>query len=563
MKTLIELPFLRRLLMFRSISRRSLTHHVVSPRVSGGCGLGLALGLLAMLALPGCEHEHKTEVRHVSAPPTVRVVRPQIRNIVRVVGQPSFTEAYERTSIYPKLSAYIEKWYVDIGDKVKKNQVLADLFVPEIEEDCQTKKATVELDKQRVELAKKLVRVADADIKSAKARLQSAKAIWAQYDAQVVRWDSEVKRLGREVKQGVVDPQVLLESENQLKGTIAARDASVADIAKAEAELESKTATFQEDEVAVAVAEANVEVATSDWKRMEAWVGYLKLYAPYDGVVVARNANTGDFVLPAVGDPSTDNRAPHLSPGGTAAPIYVIDRTDVVRIFVDIPEHDANFVRVGTKAMVLAKAFRDQPVIGAVTRTSWALNFKSRTLRAEIDLPNTGSAIPEDLPKATREALAHVKLPDTDSQILPGMYAYGKVIIERPDVMAVPVSALTYSGDKTFIWSHENGKAVRTEVQTGVSDGLWVEVTNRLRAPVSKVPVSEVSFHGAPEDKASPTPQFDDVSWVPFDGTEQIILGDLSVLTDGAPVQVVPAAGTASVPATPGIKDVCQDRISR
>ena len=106
-------------------------------------------------------------------------------------------------------------------------------------------------------------------------------------------------------------------------------------------------------------------------------------------------------------------RAPYLSPGG-AAPIYVVDRTDVVRIFVDIPEQDANYVHIGTKATVLAKAFRDEPIPGTVTRTSWALNIKSRTLRAEIDLPNPGS------------------------QLLPGMYAYAKVIIERPGVQALP-----------------------------------------------------------------------------------------------------------------------------
>lgn len=523
-------------------------HRDVSPRVSRASlgGLGLSLGLVAALVLPGCGHEHKTEVRSVSDPAVVQVMRPQVRNIVRVVGQPSFVEAYERTSIYPKLSAYIEKWYVDIGDKVTKGQVLADLFVPEIEEDCQTKKATVELDKQRVQLAKKTVLVADADVKSADAKLKAAKAILEQFEAQVVRWDSEVKRLDREVKRGVVDPQVLLESENQLRASKAARDAADADIAKAEADLESKKATLQEDEVAVAVAEANVEVATSDWKRMEAWVDYLKLYAPFDGVIVARNANTGDFILPATGDPSADNRSPHLSPSASAAPIYVVDRTDVVRVFVDIPEDDANFVRIGTKATVLVKAYRDQPVVGTVTRTSWALNFKSRTLRAEIDLPNTGSKIPTDLPEGTRKALAQVKLPDTDSQILPGMYAYGKVIIERPDVMAVPVSALVYSGDKTFYWSYEDGKAMRTEVQTGVNDGQWVEVTNRLRIPAgAKVEINNVSLKEQAEGGSKTPVQIADGAWVPFDGTENVILGDLSVLTHGAPVNVSSAGKTA------------------
>ena len=103
--------------------------------------------LLAALAAPGCHGEHKTEVKSVSKPPTVQVIRPQVRNIVRRVGQPSFIESYERTSIYPKLTGYIEKWNVDIGDKVKKDQVLATLFIPELVEEHGTKGATVGLDK--------------------------------------------------------------------------------------------------------------------------------------------------------------------------------------------------------------------------------------------------------------------------------------------------------------------------------------------------------------------------------------------------------------------------------
>ncbi|SIO32833.1 Barrel-sandwich domain of CusB or HlyD membrane-fusion [Singulisphaera sp. GP187] len=128
-------------------------------------------------------------------------------------------------------------------------------------------------------------------------------------------------------------------------------------------------------------------------------VDYLQLTAPYDGVIVSRNANTGDFVLPATGDPTAMQRAPHLSPGGTAAPIYVVNRTDLVRIFVDIPEQDADYAHIGSKATVLARAFRNEELPATVTRTSWALNVQSRTLRAEIDLPNPGG------------------------QLLPGMYA--------------------------------------------------------------------------------------------------------------------------------------------
>jgi len=506
---------------------------------------GLALGLLTGLAAAGCGHAAKNEVTRVSQPPTVRVTRPETRNIVRFVGQPCFVESYERTSIYPKLSAYIKKWYADIGDKVTKNQVLADLFVPEVEEDCQTKLEGLKLAEERVRLADEKVKVADANVKVAAAHLDAAEKILDQYEAQVARWEAEVKLLTREAREKVVDRQVLHESENQLRSSAAARDAALAEIEWAQADLKSKTAVLERAEVAVEVAQADVEVARHDYQRVKALVDwYLKLYAPFDGVVVARNANTWDFVLPATGDPTAGHfRTPDRSPSGKAAPVYVVDRTDVVRVFVDIPEHDANFVKAGSKANVLAKGFRDEPIVATVTRTSWALNVKSRTLRAEIDLPNSGRKIPDDLPKSTREALGRVKMPRTDTELLPGMYAYGKVIIERPDVLSLPVAALMHSGDQqTFCWTHENGKAVRTEIQTGVSDGEWIEVSNRRFKPPAGPGVHNISFGGPMEiAQDQPPAGLDDAWWVPFDGSEQVILGDLSILTDGGPVQIASA----------------------
>ncbi len=456
--------------------------------------------LLAALAAPGCSHRQEARSAGVSKSPTVRLIQPQVRTIVRVVGQPSFIESYERTSIYPKLTGYIEKWYVDIGDKVKKGQVLATLFVPEVVEDFRTKQAAVKRCEKRIDLARKLVDVADADLKEARARLEEARSILAKYQAEVDRWDSEVRRLQREVDHGVVAPQILLESTNQWRSAVAARDAARATVAKAEAEVLSREAVLAKAKVDVEVAQADLAVAISDAKRLEAWVGYITLPAPYDGVIVARNANTGDFVEPSAGDLTAMERAPYLAPAGHAAPIYVVDRTDVVRVFVDIPEQDANYVHVGTKATVLAQAYSADPIPGTVTRTSWALNVKSRTLRAEIDLPNPGS------------------------QLLPGMYAYAKVIIERPGVRALPVSALTYSGEKTFCWTYQDGHAVRNEIRTGVSDGQWIEV--KLRRPAA----------AGGED-----------SWASVNGTEKVILGNLAILTDGTPVNLAPGSSGSEV----------------
>ncbi len=86
---------------------------------------------------------------------------------------------------------------------------------------------------------------------------------------------------------------------------------------------------------------------------------------------------------------------------------------------------------------------------------------------------------------------------------------------------ALPLTALTHTGEKTYCWKHEDGKAVRAEIQTGVSDGEWIEVTNYQL----------------------PTAANGTDPWAPVNGKEQVILCDLSILADGGPVEIVPATG--------------------
>ena len=86
---------------------------------------------LSTLSFAGCSKntEHAKPSPNM---PEVTLVKAETRNILRTVGQPGFVEAYEHTSIFAKIPGYIEQWNVDIGDKVKKDQLLATLFVPEL-----------------------------------------------------------------------------------------------------------------------------------------------------------------------------------------------------------------------------------------------------------------------------------------------------------------------------------------------------------------------------------------------------------------------------------------------
>ena len=166
-------------------------------------------------------------------------------------------------------------------------------------------------------------------------------------------------------------------------------------------------------------------------------------------------------------------------------------RTDKVRIFLDVPEMEANGIHSGSVAHVKIDALDNMEFSTKVTRTSWALNAKARTLRAEIDIPNPGG------------------------RILPNMYAYGRVELTRVDVWAIPLEAVFQLGNQNYCYIFEDGKAVQLPVQLGIDDGTWVEVTKKRSGK----------------------------KWVPCNGSERILVGELSQLSDGEPVRVHSGAG--------------------
>ncbi len=440
--------------------------------------------IVAILAIAGCEHR-RNAAPAASDRPRVRATRPERRTIERTVGQPAFIEAYEQTSIYPKIAGYIEKWDVDIGDRIKKDQLLATLIVPELQAEFERKKAEVAQDEVLIKVAEQLVKVADHKLNVSMAELKKSQADLGAYQAAVDRWQSEVKRLSGLVDQKVVDKQVLEESQKQLKSNVSARDAASAGIEAAEAVRLARQADVEKARVDVEAARAKTTVSQAEARRYAALVSYTQLTAPYDGVVVVRNANTGDFVQPAGGDRSVERNSDDPSTA-RVAPVYVVARTDLVRVFVDVPEIDANHVAKGTEARIRVQALDDLEIQGAVTRTSWSLHLKTRTLRAEVDLPN---------PK---------------TELLPGMYAYASVLINRPDVFTLPLGSVVELGNQKYCYLLEHGRAAKTAVRAGVSDGTWIEV-------------SQKQING---------------EWLDFTGDEQVLTGNLEEITDGQAVSV-------------------------
>jgi multidrug efflux pump subunit AcrA (membrane-fusion protein) len=439
----------------------------------------------------GCSKQDPPPASPISLDPAVKVVHAQYRNVNRTVEQPGVINAYERTAVYAKVSGFVQKWHVDIGDRVEKGDMLVKLTSPELVEQHEQMKAQVELDRAMVDQSEKQHIVAQRNVTAATEQVAQARADVNRYEADVERWESEVKRLTTLVGERVVDQQVLDETRRQLKSSQATLQSSRVAVRTRDAERLSAEATQERSKTDITAAEARVKVAEADERRLAALVDYLTITAPYDGVVLARNVNLGDFVTPAAGDPSQGQYSLGVAPN-QSTPLYLLNRIDPVLFVVGVPEADAAYVGPGSPARVRVPALANHEFPAKVTRTSWALNPTSRTLGAQVELPNP------------------------QGKFLPGMYAYGSVFIERVKVRALPAAAITQIGNQTYCYLAIDGKAVRTPVQTGVSDGSWVEVTGRLVRP-----------QGSSEG-----------TWVPFDGSEAVIDGDLSGISDGVPVQL-------------------------
>jgi len=450
----------------------------------------LTLLPLASLAC-GCSDPKPPPASPISLDPAVKVAHARYRTVKRTVEQPGVIGAYERTALYAKVSGFVEKWNVDIGDRVKKGATLIKMTAPELVEQHHQMEAQVVLDRALVEQSQKQHLVAQRNVTAATEQVAQARADVKRYEADVRRWQSEVKRLTVLVEERVVDQQVLDETRRQLESSQALLEASRVAVRTRDALRLAADATQERTKTDISAAEARVKVAEADERRLAALVDYLTITAPYDGVVLARNVSLGDFVTPASGDPSQGLFSLGVSPN-QATPLYVLNRTDPVLFLVGVPEADAAYVAAGSRARVRVPALANHEFPAQVTRTSWALNPISRTLMSQVELPN---------PKG---------------KFVPGMYAYGSVFIERTNVRALPMSAVTQIGNQTYCYLVLDGRAVRTPVQTGVSDGSWVEVTGKL-----------VRSAGSTEG-----------TWEPFEGTEAVIVGDLSEISDGDRVSV-------------------------
>jgi RND family efflux transporter MFP subunit len=305
----------------------------------------------------------------------VSVVSPTLAEPTQEILLPGTTQAFTDAPLFARTNGYVKGWYFDIGARVKKGQLLAEIETPEI----------------------------DQQLQQARADLATAQANLRQAEITAERWKSL---------------------------------------------LESGSVSQQETDQAVnalGAMQATVSSNAANVRRLEQLQGFEKIYAPFDGVITARNLDVG--VLINAGSTTTPSQE-----------LFHIVAIEKLRVFVAVPEVYAPAARPGAKATLTLDAFPGRTFPGTLVRTANAIDLIARTLLVEVDVDN---------PKG---------------ELLPGAYAFVHLQLPK-DVRSVtiPVSTLIFRSQGLQVAVVRDGQAKLVPVTITRDHGTFVEIASGLQ----------------------------------------------------------------------------------
>ena len=212
------------------------------PHLAGAAlaSFGLLAALNAGCGRPAGEAHAKAATTGIPAVARVTIVTPERQTVRRTTEQPGQIEAAETTPLYAKLAGYVESVAADIGDEVKKGQVLAVLRVPEAEADLKQKRAMIDQARAEKKQSEATVDVSRAGVTSAEAKVAEAQAGIRRAEADVARWRSEFARIEQLFRERAQTGSLIDETRNKLKAAEATQEEVTAQVKSAEAALKSR-----------------------------------------------------------------------------------------------------------------------------------------------------------------------------------------------------------------------------------------------------------------------------------------------------------------------------------
>ena len=326
-----------------------------------------------------------------------------------------------QVELSPKVSGYLEKISVQIGDSVKQGQVIAQIdraeFLQKVKEiEAKLAQAKAAADEIEAGTRSEDIRQAEESVKQAKSRYDNAKAqrerMEALYSRQII---SKKDFDNADTECAVCEAQLSANQEKlkQLKegARQEVREGSRAKVKEMEAILAQEQIRLQNTQI----------------------------IAPFAGEIVRRNVDSGALVSPST-------------------PVVTLIHLETLKAVANVLEKDVGLVKPGMKAKILTEAYPGKPFEGTVVRINKALDLATRTLQAEITIPNPGHLLK------------------------PGMFAkIDMVLKEKPDALTVPRDAVLKEGGKEFVFAVEGNQAIRKPVVTGIEQETLVEIVEGVK----------------------------------------------------------------------------------
>jgi HlyD family secretion protein len=268
---------------------------------------------------------------------------------------PGQTDAFAKAALYARATGYIAERRVDIGSRVHRGDILLRIAAPDLDQ-----------------------------------QLAQAEAQMGQMEAALLQARSLVDQAKANVN--------LANVTNSRTSTLAGQGwASKQNADNSQASVLSQGATLASAEAGVKVAQANIKAQAATVERLRALAGFKDIIAPFDGVVTQRGVDVGDLV--------------HADGTGTA--LLSMDRDDILRVSVNVPQNVSGGVKPGVDAAIKVPQMADRVFSGKVERSSVALLTSSRTLTTQVDVPNTDGAL-----RAGLYVYVTLKVPRTEANVL-------------------------------------------------------------------------------------------------------------------------------------------------
>jgi membrane fusion protein (multidrug efflux system) len=347
--------------------------------------VGCVCALWCVLASCGGKPAPPAVKTAAADPPTIDVVRVVEQPVDVTLSMPGELEAYEAVAIYPKVTAFVKTVRVDRGSQVHAGELLAQLEAPE-------------LAAQRSE--------GQSKVQATEAQLASMRA----------KADADASTLDK-LKGAAATP-----------GVVAGNDVIVAE------------KTVEADRSQIAAAAQNVESARQALRSTVDIEGYLRVTAPFDGVVTERNVHPGALVGPNSGSAST-------------LPMLRLVQNSRLRLVVPVPQAYVSGITKGTTVTFSVSGYPAQKFSGTIARLAQAVDVKTRTMAVELDVTNR------------------------DGRLATGTFCEVQWPVRRPGPsLFVPSGSVATTTDRTFLVRVRNGLTEWVTVSTGLTSGGLVEV---------------------------------------------------------------------------------------